>query len=107
MKGLMIILTVVLTSAPFAAYAQVPAEAASEKPVVVGNKICPVSGAKILADAGMAPVMYEYKGRVYNLCCSGCLEAFKADPEKYSKIADQEVLSAQKQMSDAPVQSVP
>ncbi len=61
----------------------------SEDVVEVGNKICPVS--KQAVDAMGSPVQYEYKGRVYNLCCRMCLRDFKKDPEKFSRIADQEV----------------
>ncbi|MBF0570217.1 MAG: YHS domain-containing protein, partial [Candidatus Omnitrophica bacterium] len=37
----------------------------------------------------------EYKGKLYNLCCPGCISRFKADPEKYSKIAQDEVTATQ------------
>ena len=51
----------------------------------VGNKICPVSGEKVGGDMG-DPVKVEYKGKVYNLCCTMCAKDFKKDPEKYIKI---------------------
>jgi YHS domain-containing protein len=61
--------------------------------VNAGNKICPVSGEKI--DGSMGEVgIYEYKGKIYNLCCTMCLKDFSKDPEKYSKIADDEVMKA-------------
>lgn len=53
---------------------------AGEEAVSVGNKVCPVSGEKI--DEGSA-VTYEYKGKIYNFCCQGCIEEFKKDPERY------------------------
>ena len=67
---------------------------ASAKAVAVGNKICPVSGDKVpppgkkgaMGEAGK----YEYKGKIYNLCCKMCIKDFKKNPEKYSKIADEE-----------------
>jgi YHS domain-containing protein len=67
----------------------------STKAVEVGNKICPVSGEKIPApgekgEMGEA-VKYEYNGKIYNLCCPMCVKDFKKNPEKYSKIADDEV----------------
>lgn len=69
---------------------EVPAEApAAETPVEVGNKICPVSGEKV-GEMGEI-VKYEYKGKVYNLCCAMCVKDFQNDPEKYSKIADEEM----------------
>ena len=70
-------------------------DSTSTKAVEVGNKICPVSGDKILS-AGQKSEMgetvkYEYNGKVYNLCCKMCVKDFKKDPEKYSKIAEDEV----------------
>ncbi|MDP8212733.1 MAG: cupredoxin domain-containing protein [Candidatus Zapsychrus exili] len=61
-------------------------EEASEA-VEMGNKICPISGETVGA---MGPaVKYEYKGKIYNLCCAGCLSTFKDDPEKYVKIIEE------------------
>ena len=72
--------------------------------VEVGNKICPVSGDPIGGDGDgdeddMETVTYEYNGKIYNLCCKACTKDFKKDPEKYSKIADDEVAKA-KMMED-------
>ena len=69
---------------------------ADTKAVEVGNKICPVSGDKIPASGekgtmGDEPVKYEYNGKIYNLCCPMCIKDFKKNPEKYSKIAEDEV----------------
>lgn len=63
--------------------------------IEVGNKICPVSGDKVpvpgekssMGDA----VKYEYNGKLYNLCCKMCIKDFRKNPEKYSKIAEDEV----------------
>ena len=68
----------------------------STEAVEVGNKICPVSGDKIPAPGekgtmGDEPVKYEYNGKIYNLCCQMCVKDFKKNPEKYSKIVDDEV----------------
>ena len=67
----------------------------TSKAVEVGNKICPVSGDKIPApdekgDMGEA-IKHEYNGKIYNLCCKMCAKDFKKNPEKYSKIAEDEV----------------
>lgn len=62
--------------------------------VNVGNKLCPVSGEKV-GDMG-DPILFEYNGKVYNMCCAMCVKDFKKDPEKYSKIAEEEVAAAQK-----------
>jgi len=59
---------------------------ASAQLVEVGNKHCPVSGEET---GKMGPaIKITYNGKVYNLCCSGCIAKFKSDPEKYSKIAE-------------------
>lgn len=78
--------------------------------VEVGNKICPVSGEEIPApgekgDMGEA-VKYEYNGKIYNFCCPMCIKDFKNDPEKYSKVAEDEVKNANAaaQEQEAPVQ---
>ncbi len=55
---------------------------------LVGNKICPVSGDKIKPEE---QAQYEYNGKVYNFCCKMCLKDFKKNPEKYSRIAEDEV----------------
>jgi YHS domain-containing protein len=48
----------------------------AKKPVT--NKICPVSGGPVSAD-----YRGEYKGQYVYVCCKGCLDEFKADPEKF------------------------
>ncbi len=53
----------------------------------VGNKICPVMGGKVDGKN-----FYEHNGKRYGLCCPMCVATFKADPEKYSAIADKEVI---------------
>jgi YHS domain-containing protein len=98
---------IMVAGIPLAAHAQAAVEKQAVKPVPVGNKICPVSGEKITIESSMAPVTYEYKGKVYNLCCSGCVKAFAKDPEKYSKIADDEVANSQKQVTDKPMGDMP
>jgi len=56
------------------------------QPVDAGNKFCPVSGRPI---GVMGPgVTQEYNGKIYHLCCGGCIATFQSDPEKYSKIAE-------------------
>jgi YHS domain-containing protein len=109
MRALGIILGValMLTGIPLAAHAQAAATEQAQKLVLVGNKICPVSGEKVDATSGMKPVTYEYNGKVYNLCCPGCVGKFKADPEKYSKIADQEVMKDKEQATDKSMGDMP
>ncbi|MBI3601988.1 MAG: hypothetical protein HY209_03750 [Candidatus Omnitrophica bacterium] len=64
------------------------ADAQASQSVEVGNTICPISGNSIYAMGG--PLKYEYKGKIYNLCCGGCIRRFESDPERYSKIAEDE-----------------
>lgn len=52
---------------------------ADKKPV---NKLCPV-----MDEAIDLKITYEYKGKVYGLCCESCIDEFKADPEKFAKKA--------------------
>ena len=59
---------------------------APTKAVETENKICPVEGAKI-GSMG-EPVKVVHGGRIYNLCCSACIDKFETDPEKYSKISE-------------------
>ncbi len=80
-------------------------EESVSKAVEVGNKICPVSGDKILASGEKGSmgetVKYEYNGKIYNLCCEMCVRDFKKNPEKYSKIAEEEVKKSQEQGENA------
>jgi len=67
-------------------------QSTSSQPADVGNTVCPVSGRPI---GIMGPGVQEvYNGKIYHLCCGGCISTFESDPEKYSKIA--EAQSAQK-----------
>jgi YHS domain-containing protein len=71
--------------------------------IEVGNKICPVTGnpvddGKMDETEGSAKqvVKYEYNGKIYNLCCKMCIKDFQKDPEKYSKIAEEEIKNSAK-----------
>jgi len=79
------ILTPVLGNVPSARAQQAQA-------VEVGNKICPVSKEQV-GKGGMLPYKITYNGKVYNLCCGMCVKDFNKDPEKYAKIAEEEVAS--------------
>ncbi len=49
---------------------------------VIGNKmICPVMGNtfQITRDTPKT----EYEGKIYFFCCSGCIQPFESEPEKY------------------------
>jgi hypothetical protein len=43
-----------------------------------GKPECIVSG-------GLGKITVTYKGQTYYVCCSGCADAFKEEPEKYIK----------------------
>lgn len=53
-------------------------EPALKEPVQAGNKLCPVSGQAVNPDSSV-----EVRGRVFGLCCNGCAESLKKEPEKY------------------------
>jgi YHS domain-containing protein len=55
----------------------------SEENVEAKGANCPVSG-KPIGSMGEG-VTYTYNGKTYQLCCAGCIDLFKADPEKYIK----------------------
>jgi len=57
------------------------AEAPEEKAEVelVGNKTCPVmEGNPVKTD-----LYVDVKGKRINVCCPGCIDKIKADPDKY------------------------
>lgn len=45
------------------------------------NKVCPVKGEEVDAEAPT----FEYDGKVIGFCCPGCDSKFQKDPEKYLK----------------------
>lgn len=64
-----------------------------EQAVNIGNKICPVSNEKINEKT---KATYEYEGKIYNFCCTACVDEFKKEPQKYIKKVEEE-LNASKQ----------
>ena len=69
------------------------AAAGTAAPVKINNTICPVMGNAVDMKN---PVTVEYNGKIYNLCCPMCPAMFKADPEKYSKIAEEQAKGVSK-----------
>ena len=69
------------------------AAAKTAAPVKVNNTICPVLGIPINMQN---PVTVEYNGKIYNVCCSMCFAKFKTNPEKYSKIAEDQARGLRK-----------
>jgi YHS domain-containing protein len=49
-----------------------------EEAMPVTNKLCPVSGGKVNPQ-----YRTEYNGQYVYVCCQGCLDEFKKDPEKF------------------------
>ena len=45
-------------------------------------------GPECIVSGGFAATKITYKGKDYYVCCSGCRDAFKDDPEKYIKEAE-------------------
>lgn len=66
------------------------AKSQTTEAVEVRNKICPVSGNSVDDPSMGGLIKHEYKGKIYNLCCEGCVSDFEKDPEKYSAIAEKE-----------------
>jgi len=92
-KVSMLILGVFLVTTGLTFAQQAPQAVQSiAQPMEVGNKHCPVSGDKV-GQMG-PPIKFQYNGKTYNLCCPMCIKSFKNNPEKYSKIADDEVKAA-------------
>jgi YHS domain-containing protein len=44
-------------------------------------------GPECIVSGGRGTTAVSYKGVTYYVCCSGCRDEFKADPEKYIKLA--------------------
>ncbi len=77
---------------------QIPAAAQVSQLEDVHNKTCPVSGDAVAGSKmGDKPVTFEYNGKLYHLCCPMCIKDFKKNPEKYSKIAEDEIKAGKKQ----------
>ena len=43
------------------------------------------AGPECVVSGGLGKIPVTYKGQTYYVCCSGCADAFKDDPEKYIK----------------------
>ena len=54
--------------------------------IEVGNVVPgSAAGARNIVSGGLGKIKVSYKGQTYYVCCTGCQEAFKDDPEKYLK----------------------
>lgn len=74
--------------------AEADTQALPKETVNVGNKICPVSEEKINEKI---KATYEYEGKIYNFCCSICIDEFKKDPQKYIKKVNEELQAESKE----------
>ncbi|QJW94581.1 TRASH domain-containing protein [Frigoriglobus tundricola] len=45
-------------------------------------------GPECIVSGGLGTMKVTHKGKDYYVCCSGCRDEFKADPEKYIKLAE-------------------
>ena len=52
--------------------------AADAKDTAIEQKVCPIMGQPIDKD-----LFVEHEGKKVYFCCPGCVDTFKADPEKY------------------------
>jgi len=46
------------------------------------------TGPECIVSGGLGTIKVTYNGQTYYVCCSGCRDAFKDDPEKYIKEAE-------------------
>ncbi len=67
------------------------AAAGATAPVKVNNTVCPVTGEAV---SMKNPATMRYNGKIYNLCCPMCEATFESNPEKYSKIAEEQAKGA-------------
>ena len=44
-------------------------------------------GPECIVSGGTGTIAVTHKGTTYYVCCSGCKDEFKGDPEKYIKLA--------------------
>lgn len=91
---ILVVLLSFLSAASVRAEETIVADGPESTITEVGNKICPVSGGKV-GEMGEV-VKVAYKGKMYNLCCAMCQKDFDKDPDKYSKMAEDEVSGATK-----------
>lgn len=70
-----------------------------EKPQLIGNKICPVSGQAIHEKT---KATYNYKVKTYNFCCATCVDDFKKGPEKYIKKIEEDNLQVNNKQEEGP-----
>ena len=59
-----------------------PTTMPTTKPAAVNQNCAVMSEHKADPD-----VTYMHKGKAYAFCCSGCIDDFKADPDKYAEKA--------------------
>ena len=45
-------------------------------------------GIECIVSGGKGTIPVSYNGKTYYVCCSGCRDAFKDDPEKFIKEAE-------------------
>jgi len=62
---------------------------ATEEKAKIESITCPVSGKVVNKAEAVGP--YKYQEQDYYFCCAGCLEKFKAEPEKFLKAATKPV----------------
>ena len=99
MKKLMIVIAVVMmTGFLVCAQADKPATDAKAAKEVKVQTECPVAGGKI-----DKKTFVDVKGKRIYLCCPGCAEKIKADPDKYIKqLEDQGIVLEKAPEAKAP-----
>jgi len=69
-----------------------------EKPKITAQTTCPVMGGKINKD-----LYVDHEGKRVYLCCRGCIDVVKKDPQKYIKKLEAAGVSVAKLQTTCPV----
>ena len=85
--GRLVVIVAFFLGLMFSGYAFAAESAGKDNP----QTICPVQGGKIDKN-----VYTDYQGKRIYFCCSGCIDDFKKDPEKYLKKMEEQGVTPEK-----------
>ena len=85
--GRLIVIIALVIGLLFSGYAIAADTAGKGNP----QTVCPVLGGKIDKN-----VYTDYQGKRIYFCCSGCIDDFKKDPEKYLKKMEEQGVTPEK-----------
>ena len=102
MRRVTVALFALLMIAAAVAAASLNDDTAKAAKKAVTNKECPVSGGPVSEE-----FRAEYKGQFVYVCCEGCVESFKKNPEKFVAKLSKEDQEAIKVNTTCPVSNEP